>query len=74
LLSVGLLAIPYITKAYEYGMSSHARFAAAVFPVYLVAGRLLATLPPALTAGILALSGFFMGVYASMFAAGYLFF
>jgi hypothetical protein len=74
LLSVGLLALPYVTKAYEYGMNGHGRHAAAVFPIYLVAGRLLAELPRPVAAGILVVSGFFMAAYASMFAAGYPFF
>ncbi len=74
LLSVGLLAIPYITKAYESGMNSQGRYAAAVFPAYLVAGELLRRVPGSVAISILAVSGFFMGAYASLFAAGYPFF
>ena len=45
LMSVPLLAIPYVTRAYDNAMLSHARFAAVVFPAYIVAGHLLAKLP-----------------------------
>ncbi len=74
LLSVGMLLIPYLTKGYVNAMNSQARFAAAVFPVYLVAGQLLVRLPAPLAYGILAGSGALMGAYAALFAAGYPFY
>jgi hypothetical protein len=74
LLSVGLLLIPYLTRSYEMCMVSHGRFAAVVFPVYLVLGRILAALPLAMSMALLALSGALLGMYSAMFAAGYAFF
>jgi hypothetical protein len=55
-------------------MGSHGRFAAAVFPVYIVIGRILAILPIAVSGAILGLSAALMALYSGMFAAGYLFF
>jgi hypothetical protein len=74
LLSVGLLLIPYVTKGYDNAMLSHGRFAAVVFPAYLVAGHLLQRAPRAVAWTILGTSGFFMSAYAALFAAGYPFF
>jgi hypothetical protein len=74
LLSIGLLAIPYVTRAYETCMASQGRFAAVVFPVYIVMGELLARMPKMIAISLLALSGVMMGLYAALFAAGYAFF
>lgn len=74
LLSAGLLIIPYVTKGYDNAMLSHGRFAAVVFPAYLVVGQLLQRLPRALAWTILGTSGFFLAAYAALFAAGYPFF
>ena len=71
LLGALLLLIPYVTRAYEMQMSSMARFATVVFPVYLVLGRLLACLPFAMAAALLSLSVFFLAAYAALYAAGY---
>ena len=74
LLSGGLLAIPYATRAYEMCMASQGRFAAVAFPAYIVAGRLLARLPAGVAIALLAFSGAMMGLYAALFAADYLVF
>ncbi len=74
LLCVPLLGIPYVTRAYEMCMNSQARFAAVVFPAYLVMGHLLARMPNTVSVALLALSGFLMGAYAALFATGHLFF
>lgn len=70
-LAAMLLLIPYLTRAYESHMSSFARFAAVVFPVYLVLGEGLARLPPAVSAALFGICTFFLGVYSALFAAGY---
>ena len=70
-LAAGLLLIPYVTRAYENSMLSMARFSAAALPCYLVWGRLAAGLPPAVQVGGAAVGGYFLGVYAALFAAGY---
>ena len=71
LLSVPLLVIPYVTRAYEMRMLSQGRFAAVVFPAYIVMGHLLARAPFVIAMSLLALSGLMMGIYAALFAAGY---
>lgn len=74
LLSAGLLIIPYVTKGYDNAMLSHGRFAAVVFPAYLVAGQLLQRFPRVVAWIILGTSGFFLAAYAALYAAGYPFF
>jgi hypothetical protein len=71
ILAVPLLLIPYLTRAYEMRMLSQARFAAVVFPAYIVMAQLLARLPRIVAVSVLALFGFMMGTYAALFAAGY---
>lgn len=70
-LAAMLLFIPYLTRGYEMNMASSARFAAVVFPVYLILGEWLARLPPALSATLLGLSTFFLGAFSALFAGGY---
>lgn len=69
LLSAGLLAIPYLTRSYEMNMNSHARFAAVVFPAYIVGGQILARWPRWANVLVLAVSGGLMCTYAALFAA-----
>ena len=71
LLSIGLLAIPYVTRAYDTNFASQGRFAAVAFPVYIVLGHLLARLPLVVSGALLALSGFLMAAYAVLFATGH---
>jgi len=73
-LAVGLLLIPYGTRSHEMCMGAMGRFAAAVIPMYLVLGQILARLPAPVAALLAGLSGFFLGVYAALFAAWYRFF
>jgi hypothetical protein len=74
LLAVSFLVIPYLTRAYEMCMASMGRFASVAFPIYLVLGALLSRAPAPVTALLLALSSFLLGVYAALFGAGYPFF
>jgi hypothetical protein len=71
LLSIGLLGIPYVTRAYEMCMASQGRFAAVVFPAYIVMGHLLARVPRVVAFGILAIFAFYLCVYSAQFGAGY---
>jgi hypothetical protein len=71
ILATILLLMPYVTRSYEMSMASMGRFVAAVVPLYLVLGNLLWRLPLPLTGCLLALSSFFLGVYAMLFSAGY---
>lgn len=70
-LAAMLLFIPYLTRGYEMNMASSARFAAVVFPVYLILGEWLAHLPPAVSAIVLGISTFFLGAFSALFAGGY---
>jgi hypothetical protein len=45
MVGIGLLLIPYVTRAHEMSMGSHARFAAVVVPAYIVMARILSRLP-----------------------------
>ena len=72
--SAALLAMPYITRSYEMNMNSHARFAAVVFPVYIVLGRILNCAGPSLATGFLCVSGCLLAMYAALFATGHQFF
>jgi hypothetical protein len=71
LLSAGLLLIPYFLQGVRTGMSSQGRYAAVVFPMYLVLGHLLHRIPPALAAALLAISGLFLALYSAMFVSWY---
>jgi hypothetical protein len=70
MVSATLLAIPYLTKAYENAMASQSRFAAVVFPAYIVIGELLVRLPREIALSLLCLSAFLMGIYSAEYAAG----
>lgn len=69
ILGLGLLAIPYLTRADEMSMGSHARFSAIVLPAFVVAGRLLARLPP--IASWIAFAGLapVLALWSALFAA-----
>lgn len=71
LLSVGLLLIPYLLQGYRMAMMGQGRFAGAVFPCYIVMGRLLGQLPPAPRAALCATAACFSTVLMAMFAAWY---
>jgi len=68
------LAIPYLTRAYEMSMASHGRFAAAVIPAYLVAGRLLSSVSPLVAVAVISGSAAGLFCWTSLYAAGYAFY
>lgn len=70
-LAFGLLLVPYVLRSHDMCMAGMGRFTAVVLPIYLVLGQLLARLPAPIAATLLALSGFFLGTYAALFAAWY---
>jgi hypothetical protein len=74
ILGLGLLAIPYVTRAYEMLMASHARFAAVVVPAYLVLGRILQPAPEWVQWSVLMLLAMMLMAWSALFAAGYPFF
>lgn len=65
-----LVLIPYVTRGYEMGMGSMGRFMAVVFPIYLVAGRLLARLPQELAGALLCVSACWLATLAALYASG----
>jgi hypothetical protein len=71
LAALGLLLVPYWTLGYESQMVSMARYVVVVAPLYLVAGRLLAKLPPLVGGCALGLSGLMLAAYAALFARWY---
>jgi hypothetical protein len=70
-LGAALLLIPYVTHAYWACMLSEARFAAVVFPAYLVLGRGLHAAPRWLSLIVLAGCAALLCAYAALFAAWY---
>ena len=73
-LSLGLLGIPYATRAYEMSMASHARFAAVVVPAYIVLGRILDAGSEWLRWCVLGFLSTMLLTWSALFAAGYSFF
>jgi hypothetical protein len=74
ILGAGLLAIPYLTRAYEMSMASHARFAAVVVVNYVVIARMIAHMG---IAGRLAMGaglGILLFLFTSLYASNYLVF
>jgi hypothetical protein len=69
ILGTCLLAVPYLTRAYEMSMGSHGRFAAVVVVNYLVISRIFARvgtpLKWLLCAGLATLSCLFTSLYAA---------
>jgi len=73
LYAIIVLMIPYVTRSYDACMTSHARFATVAFPIYLVLGRMLMSWPRAAQLAVGLVSATFLGMYAALFAAWYLF-
>jgi hypothetical protein len=71
-LVIGLLLIPYLTRGYEMAFFSQARFTSVAFPIYLVYGRILATLPRPVSITVLVASGFLLAAYTARFVTGHL--
>ena len=71
ILSACLLLIPYLTHSYRSGMMGHARYAAVVFPAYIVMGKLLQRCPQSLAYFLFAFGGLMLGLYSALFAAWY---
>jgi hypothetical protein len=64
-----LLFIPYVTRADEMSMGSHARFAAVAIPAYVVLGRVLGRLPPFVTWVVFAAFATVLALWSALFAA-----
>lgn len=73
-LSICLLAVPYLTHSYRAVMMGNARFASAVFPAYLVIGQLLSRAASTELFVVLTVSGLLLGLYSALFASWHPFF
>jgi hypothetical protein len=69
ILGIGLLLIPYVTRADEMSMGSHARFAAVVIPAYLVLARILGRLPAPVVWIVYASLAVSLILWSALFAA-----
>ncbi len=70
-LGLAVLLVPYILRSHEMCMASMARWTSVAFPIYIVLGRLLSAMQPTIAAGWLSVAGFYLAVYAALFAAMY---
>jgi len=70
-LALGLLLIPYVTRAHEMSMASAGRFIVVVPSVYLTLGQVLSRMSTPLVTALLAFSIFVTVAYAALFAAQY---
>ncbi|MEZ6064551.1 MAG: hypothetical protein R3B90_02325 [Planctomycetaceae bacterium] len=70
LLACGLLAIPYVTHSYRALCLAQGRYAASVFPMYIVMARIATTLPANVRHSILPVRRR-LGIGSALFAAWY---
>jgi hypothetical protein len=68
-LGLGLLFIPYFTRADEMSMVSQSRFGSVVIPVYVVIGRVLSRCPPAVSWVVFAGMSPLLLLWTALFAA-----
>lgn len=71
LLAAGLLAIPYLTHSYRAVCMAQGRYAASVFPAYIVMGRLAERMPPYVLAIVASLLAVKLAFFSALFAAWY---
>lgn len=74
LLAALMLLIPYVTRGYEMGMGSMGRFAAVVFPIWIVLARIITWMPGTVRAGLFAMCGVYLSLYIALYAACYFIF
>lgn len=74
LLSLGLLAIPYLTHTYRCCSASEARYASVVFPFYIVVGHWLSRCPSAVSSLIYVVFSVYLGICSAMFVSWYWFY
>jgi hypothetical protein len=67
-LGLGLLLIPYVSRADEWSMISQARFASVALPALVVLGRLAARLPRAASGALFAVLSGVLGLWTALFA------
>lgn len=67
----GLLLIPYFLRGFHFCMMSQARFAAVVFPVYIVIAHSLVRSPRAVRWGAMLFAVIFLTYFSARFAAGF---
>jgi hypothetical protein len=67
---IGVLAIPYLTKSYEWGMLSHARFSLVAFPAWTIAGQLLSRVSTESSVATIGLMTALLIAFAALFVNG----
>ncbi|MBN9118921.1 MAG: hypothetical protein J0I06_07140, partial [Planctomycetes bacterium] len=67
-LGLGLLLVPYLSRADEMSMVSHARFAAVVLPAHVILGRALAGARGAVRWGTFAAMATLLALWTALFA------
>lgn len=73
-LGATLLAIPYLTRAYEMSMASHGRFASVVVLQYVVYARLLSRAPGWATCLVVSVTSIYLVVLTALYSRNYLVF
>ena len=73
-LSLGLLAIPYLTHNYRSCCTAEGRLASVIFPFYIVLGSWLSRLPQALSTGLVAMMSVLLAIYTALFIQWYWFY
>ena len=73
-LSLGLLAIPYLTHNYRSCCTAEGRLASVIFPFYIVLGFWLSHLPQALSTGLIAIMSILLAAYTALFIQWYWFY
>ncbi len=74
LLSLGLLAIPYLAHSYRCCGVSSARYASVVFPFYIMLGHWLSRCPTVVSSLIYAVFAVYLGIGSAMFVSWYWFY
>lgn len=74
LLAAGLLLIPYISHSHRSLLMSHARYAAVVFPVFIILGRLLMRLPVTIQHVVCGYAILMLAIYSALFVSWYRFY
>lgn len=71
LAAIGLLAIPYVTRAYEGQFASFARFTSVVLPIYISMTFIFLRLPRFFQWAYLSISVFMIVLLSALFTAGF---
>jgi hypothetical protein len=71
LVAIGLLLIPYLTRAYPNSMGSFGRFCSVVVPAYLIFAEWLRRLSPAVVGLVVFIATVWLVAYSALFGAAW---